>query len=97
MESFYEQITNTFKPLKKQDITIILGDFNATVGHGRMRNTIEDMVLEQEMNEVIDWFSSAKNNVSVLPTHGFNYPLDTRGPHHKTLTITLLETQLITF
>lgn len=40
IESFYEQLTNTLKPRKKQDITIILGDFNAKVGHGRMQNIV---------------------------------------------------------
>lgn len=58
VEKFYEDIDNGMKQLKSQDVKIIMGDFNAKVGHGRNEDIVGPWGLG-EINErgerLIDW------------------------------------------
>ena len=40
IEIFYEQIEEVLKQTKAHDIKIIIGDFNAKVGEGRIENIV---------------------------------------------------------
>ena len=40
VEAFYEELDNTLHQLKSTNIKIIMGDFNAKVGAGRIGNTV---------------------------------------------------------
>ncbi|GFS05063.1 craniofacial development protein 2-like [Elysia marginata] len=40
IEVFYEQVNDVVKQVRSQDILIVMGDFNAKVGEGRIGNIV---------------------------------------------------------
>ena len=69
IETFYEEIDKTMKQLKSTDIKIVMGDFNAKVGEGRIGNIIGPHGLG-EINEsgerLVEW--CAENEFVVTNT-----------------------------
>jgi len=46
IEEFYNTLDETMKITKKNEITVVMGDFNAKLGHGNESNASTLMVLE---------------------------------------------------
>ena len=40
MDEFYEQLSDAQKQCQSQEVTIVMGDFNAIVGKGRFEDTV---------------------------------------------------------
>jgi endonuclease/exonuclease/phosphatase family metal-dependent hydrolase len=78
VEDFYESLSSTMKSLKKSDVSLVIGDFNAKVGSGRRSYIIGDYGLGdgnhrgerlyefcQDMNMVVSntWFKLPKRRL----------------------------------
>ncbi|XP_067130454.1 craniofacial development protein 2-like [Centruroides vittatus] len=67
IELFYDQLSNTLKPLKKHDITVILGDFNAKVDQGKLQNIVGEHGLgtrNERGDRLIQFCQEAKCSIA---------------------------------
>lgn len=71
MEFFYEQPKTTLKHSKKQELNLLMGDFNAKVGKGAEDNSVDQFGLEtrnDRVDRLIQFYQGGQcNNEHILP------------------------------
>lgn len=74
VETLYNNINNVLKSLKNDQITIILGDFNAKIGKGRRSDLVGDYGLGESNQRGDRLYEFCQNNDMIVTNTWFKLP-----------------------